>query len=107
MVLPAILRAAETRMFRPARAPRAATCDCAYCAVISAATVIVIALNVRQYWDLSWGLLGWTGIIAVPLLIVLCRLISRRQTCRTATPPETDSAGSDGRSKRLAAGSLT
>jgi len=106
LVLPAILRIAEARMFKPARAPQSATCDWAYCTVISTAMVILVALNVRQYWDLSWGILAWTSIIAGPLMTLLCRVVSRRQSCRAAEPQTISQTIPGGSGKRqLADGS--
>ncbi|MBN2131891.1 MAG: MMPL family transporter, partial [Sedimentisphaerales bacterium] len=83
LVLPAILRVAEKRMFKPARAAQSTTCDCAYCTVIAAAAAVLIALNVRQYWGLPWNVFAWISLIGVPVMALLCRLVSRRQACRT------------------------
>jgi uncharacterized membrane protein YdfJ with MMPL/SSD domain len=90
LVLPAVLTVAEKRLFAPARARLAASCDCAYCTVIAAAAVVLIAVNVRQYWGLSWGVLGVTSAIGVPVAALVCSAVSRRRACRENCPASTE-----------------
>jgi predicted RND superfamily exporter protein len=92
LVLPAILTVAEKRLFQPAKVRLSAGCDCAYCTVIAAAAVVLIAVNVRQYGDLSWGVLGVLSAVGVPLAALICSAVSRRRACRqecraAETPP--------------------
>ena len=94
LVLPAAVRLLEKRLFQPAKVAPSATCDCAFCTVIAAAAVVLIAVNVRQYWDLSWGVLGLISAVGIPLAALVCRLASRRRTCRPgeAQPPTSAAA---------------
>ncbi|MBM4026527.1 MAG: RND transporter [Planctomycetes bacterium] len=100
IVLPAILRVAETRMFKTALAPRSATCDCAYCAVLSSATVLLVTLNVQQYWGFRWSVLLVVSLIAVPALTLTCRLLARRQACRATEPQGLESITAGGKGKQ-------
>jgi len=92
LALPAILTVAEKRLFKPATAPRSTTCSCAFCAIVSAAAVALIALNVQQFWGVRWSILFVVSIIVVPLLALLCSLMSRRQACRAEQGPQTEAA---------------
>jgi uncharacterized protein len=106
LVLPAILRVAEGQMFKPAAALRSSTCDCAYCAVLSSAAVILVTLNVQQYWGFRWSALLVVSLIAVPALTLTCRLLSRRQACRATESQGIDSITAGGSGKQqLADGS--
>jgi len=82
MVLPAILTVAEKRLFKMRKTPQSVGCNCAFCMAISIAAVVLVALNLHQYWHLGWSGLAVVGVIAVPLMAVSCSLMSRRQACR-------------------------
>lgn len=83
LVLPAILRLAEERLFKPLVSPASPGCNCAFCLVVSAAVVILIAVNLHQYWDLGWSGLTWISVVAIPLAALACGINSRRRVCRT------------------------
>jgi predicted RND superfamily exporter protein len=82
MVLPAILTLAEKRLFKPARAPVSLGCNCGFCLIISAATVILIALNLHQNFKFGWSRLTLISIIAIPAMALICGIMSRRQACK-------------------------
>jgi len=82
MVLPAIVKLAEKKLFRPGAAPVSPTCNCGFCLIISAATTVLIAVNLHQYWRLSWGRLAWISVIAIPVAALICGIMSRRELCR-------------------------
>ncbi|MHC4518788.1 MAG: efflux RND transporter permease subunit, partial [Planctomycetota bacterium] len=82
LILPAILTVLEKHMFKLAKTPQPATCNCAFCFIVSIAAVALLALNLRQYWQLGWTGLAVISIIAVPLLALVCGVMSRRQACR-------------------------
>ncbi len=88
LVLPAILTVAEKRMFKPAAAAQPATCSCAFCTVVAVAAVVLIALNLHQYWGLGVTTLVVIGALAVPVLALLCSLMSRRPACRAVQGPQ-------------------
>ena len=99
LVLPAILTIGEKRLFKPAAAPQSVTCSCGFCTIVSVAAVALIALNLHQYWHLGWSTLLLVGIIAVPLMALLCSLMSRRQACRTTDSERVEAAGVEGAPK--------
>jgi hypothetical protein len=89
IVLPAILTVAEQRLFGVIAAPQSAKCNCAFCFVISLASVVVVLLNVYQFGMMSFNRFMWISIVAVPALAVLCGILSRRQACRALATRET------------------
>ncbi len=88
LALPAILTVAEKRMFKPATAPQSMKCDCAFCFVISLASVVLVLLNVHQFGRMSFNRFIWVSIVAVPVLAAICGALSRRQACRAAKTQE-------------------
>ncbi len=86
LVLPAIIRVAEKRLFRAEVQPVGPSCNCIFCAVTSAASVLLIALNIHQFAIVRWGTLVWVSALAIPVLALLCAVLSRRRACRAAMP---------------------
>jgi len=84
LILPAILTVLEARMFKAAKAPQSVTCNCAFCAIVAVATVVLVALNLHQYWHLGWGKFALISVVAIPVMALTCSLMSRRQACRLA-----------------------
>jgi predicted RND superfamily exporter protein len=80
--LPAIVRVLEKRLFRPAKEPKSAACNCGLCLIVSAAAVVLVALNLHQYTVAGWSKLAWLSIIAIPVTALICGIMSRRQTCK-------------------------
>jgi len=89
IVMPAILTVAEKRLFQIAAAPESAKCNCAFCFVISLSSVVVVLLNVWQFGKMSFNNFMWISVAAIPVLAVLCGLMSRRQACRTLNQRQT------------------
>ena len=83
LALPAILKLAEKPLFKRIRVPKSATCNCAFCLIISIATVVLVAMNLHQYWKLGWGGLAIFSVIAIPAMALTCGIMSRRQACKT------------------------
>jgi predicted RND superfamily exporter protein len=83
LVLPAIIRILEVRLFKAMNEPMRPSCNCAFCVIISAATVLLVAVNVHQFAIVRWNVLAWVSIIAIPIMALACGIISRRQACRT------------------------
>ena len=88
LVLPAILTVLESRIFKPAKTPQSVSCNCGFCIIIAAAVVVLVALNLHQYWHLGLSKLALISVIAVPALALLCGAMSRRQACRLAEKKE-------------------
>jgi predicted RND superfamily exporter protein len=84
LALPAIIKVMEKLLFGPRRAPRSVTCNCVFCLIISISVVLLVGLNLHQYWKLGWNKLAVISIIVVPLMALLCALMSRRQACNMA-----------------------
>jgi predicted RND superfamily exporter protein len=82
LALPAILRLAERALFRAGIAPMSLGCNCGFCLVISIAAVALVALNLHQYRQLGWNRLAVVGIIAIPVMGLVCGVMSRRQACK-------------------------
>jgi hypothetical protein len=84
LVLPAIIKLAEKALFRLRPAPKSIGCNCGFCLIISVAAVVLVAVNLHQYWKLGWGRLAWISIIAIPIMAFICGAMSRRQACKSA-----------------------
>ncbi len=90
LILPAILTVLETRMFKAAQAPKSVGCSCIFCLIISVAGVVLVGLNLQQYWQLGWTKFALISAIAIPVMALICGGLSRRQACKTspAAAPE-------------------
>ncbi|MDD5063305.1 MAG: efflux RND transporter permease subunit [Phycisphaerae bacterium] len=84
LILPAIIRILEKKLFKTMAEPMRPSCNCAFCAIISAATVLLVAVNVHQFAIVKWNTLVWISIIAIPIMAMVCGIISRRAACRRA-----------------------
>jgi predicted RND superfamily exporter protein len=80
--LPAIMRLAEKRLFKAAGTVVSPSCNCAFCLIISIAAVVLISINLHQYWHLGFTRLAVVSAIAVPIMVLACGLMSRRQACK-------------------------
>jgi predicted RND superfamily exporter protein len=88
LVLPAILKLLEKVLFKVAAQPKSATCNCGFCLIISIAVVVLIAMNLHQYWELSLGRLAVISLIVIPIMVLSCGIMSRRQACKMALKNE-------------------
>lgn len=86
MVLPAIITVAEKKMFKPIGAPVSLGCNCIFCLIISIATVVLVAVHLHQYWKLGWSRLAWISIIAIPVMALICGIMSHQQACKRNLP---------------------
>jgi hypothetical protein len=80
--LPAALAVAEKSFFKRISKPVSGTCNCGFCMVISVATVVLVVLNLHQYWHMGIKKMTVLSLIAVPVLMVICGMLSRRQACK-------------------------
>ena len=88
LILPAIIRVLESRLFKVMAEPVRPSCNCALCAVVSTATVVLVALNLHQFAVVGWSTLVWLSVISIPVMALICAIMSRRQACKTAGPAE-------------------
>jgi hypothetical protein len=49
--------------------------------IISLSAVILIAVNLHQYWQVGWSKFALVSVILVPLLVLGCGMLSRREKC--------------------------
>jgi hypothetical protein len=91
LALPAMIRVAERLLLGPSVRPVAASCNCGLCLVVSAAMVVLVSLNLHEYWNLGWTRLGLISMIVVPLLGLVCGIMSRRRACKGIESKATES----------------
>jgi predicted RND superfamily exporter protein len=90
MALPSIIKLAEKKLFRPGSTPTSPTCNCGFCLIISAATAVLVAVNLHQYWRLGLGRLTIGSIIAICIMALTCGIMSRRQSCKIIQKNESE-----------------
>jgi predicted RND superfamily exporter protein len=88
LILPAILRLLDKRLFKTATEPMRRSCNCAFCTVVSTSAVVLVALNLHQFAVVGWSVLVWLSVIAIPIMALMCGIMSRRQACKTAEAKE-------------------
>ncbi len=84
LALPSIIRLAEKVLFKFRAVPKSVGCNCGFCLIISVATVVLVAINLHQYWKLGPGRLAWISVIVIPAMALTCGIMSRRQACKRA-----------------------
>ena len=82
LALPAFMTVAEKLLFRSVGKTESVTCNCGFCVVISISVVVLIALNIHQYWHLGITRLTWISAGLIPVLVIACGLMSRRSACK-------------------------
>jgi predicted RND superfamily exporter protein len=60
------------------------TCNCALCSIISVAIVVLSAVTLHRYWKLAPSTLAVLSIIIIPVLALICGIMSHRQACQMA-----------------------
>jgi len=60
------------------------TCNCAFCSIISVAIVVLLVVSLHWYWKLAPDILAVLGIIIIPVLALICGIMSHRQACKMA-----------------------
>jgi predicted RND superfamily exporter protein len=93
LALPAMLSVAEKWFFKAKTKPESVGCNCMFCLIISIATVVLIALNLHQYWHLGTTMLTWVSLGLIPVLLVVCGLLSRRKACKVEKSNHVDHEG--------------
>ena len=79
-LLPALIKPLRRWLFAEEKEV-GVTCNCIACIVLSIAAVLAIALSAAQYFHVGWNWLTWAGLALIPVLVVLCGLLSRRRAC--------------------------
>ena len=88
LALPAILKLLEKVLFKRAVEPKSVTCNCGFCLIISIATAVLVAMNLHQYWKRAPSRLAVLSIIVIPVMALICGIMSRRQACKMAASKE-------------------
>ena len=88
LALPALIKLGEKVLFKGVKEPKSLTCNCGFCLIISTAIVVLIAMNLHQYWAHGLGMLAVLSIIAIPVMALACGIMSRRRACRMAAAQE-------------------
>lgn len=83
LILPAIVRVLEKRLFAMTAEPVRPSCNCVFCGVISTSAVILVALNLHQFAIVGWSTLVWSSVVAIPVMALICGMMSRRKACKT------------------------
>jgi len=83
LALPSIIRLAEKVLFKFRAVPKSVGCNCGFCLIVSGATVVLVAINLHQYWKLGPSRLAWISVIVIPAMALICGIMSRRQACKT------------------------
>ncbi len=84
LALPSIIKLAEKLLFKPIREPKSVTCNCAFCIIISIASVALVVVNVHQYGKFGLSKLIILSVIIVTAMALACGTISRRRACKIA-----------------------
>lgn len=91
LVLPSIIRLASNTLFKGIKSPLSPGCNCVFCLIISLAAVILISVNLHQYWQIGWSRFALVSVILVPLLVLGCGVLSRREKCRISESEDENS----------------
>ena len=82
--LPALMKLFEKQLFKNLAAPMSPTCNCWLCIVAAVSAVVVVDLNIQLFWSLDTNKLVWISAVAIPILALICGIVSRRGACKRA-----------------------
>ncbi|NIA13280.1 MAG: MMPL family transporter [Nitrospiraceae bacterium] len=82
LILPALIRILEPLLF-PKTKVSSLTCRCGTCIAIAVSGLLLVLINMHQFLAIGWTTLTWVGLVALPALVIVCVLLSRREKCRT------------------------
>ncbi len=81
LLLPALMKVLEKPLFK-SRPVAGQCCNCIACIVSSITLVLLIALTLVSFTNISWSTLTWLAVIAIPVMALVCGLVSRREKCK-------------------------
>jgi hypothetical protein len=81
LILPAMIRLIEPFLF-PETRKCYFTCQCATCIVTAVALIALVAVNLRQFFEVGWTKLSWYSLAALVVLLATCFVMSHREKCR-------------------------
>jgi len=53
----------------------------------------LVAVSLHQYWKLGWSKLAWISIIVIPVMALICGIMSRWQACKVIAEQQKDKSG--------------
>ena len=80
LILPALIRHLEPLLF-PQTSRLSLLCNRGTCAVSAVAALALVIVNVQQFLRLGWTQWTWISLAGLPLLFVVCAVMSRRKSC--------------------------
>ncbi|MDY6853093.1 MAG: MMPL family transporter [Thermodesulfobacteriota bacterium] len=81
MILPSLITLLEDWLF-PKTQLCSFMCNCTTCIVTAVTTILLIAVNIQQFFSVGWTSITWISIIAIILLTGACGLFSMSKRCR-------------------------
>jgi len=87
IILPSLVKLLGKKLFPPVPVMGSA-CNCVLCIASSITVVFLIAINFYQYSHIGFSALTWISLIAIPLLVLGCGFMSRREKCKIIPPHE-------------------
>jgi len=88
LLLPALIRVLEKRLFRARAKVMGVTCNCGTCVVSAVVLTAAVAINAYQFFAIPLTTLTWVSLASVPVLALLCGRLSRRTKCALQPPAE-------------------
>lgn len=85
-ILPALITRLERFLF-PETAALKFSCKCGTCMVTGIAVIALAVINLMQFARFGWTALTVTGIAGIAVLMILCAILSRRQSCAADSRP--------------------
>jgi len=83
LILPPIIKLAQKRLFKDTKQVKPMKCSCIFCITVSIATVILVGVNMAQYWNTGFTKLALYSGIAIVVMAAVCSALSRHNTCKT------------------------
>lgn len=81
VILPALIRLLEPLLF-PETKFCSITCQCGTCIMAGLAALLLVLVNAHQFLDIDIARLTWMSLPALPVLVIACVVLSRRQRCQ-------------------------
>jgi len=79
-ILPSLIRHLEPLLFPKTRRV-SLLCSSGTCVVSAVAALALVLVNIQQFMRLGWTQWTWISLAALPVLFLLCGIMSRRTSC--------------------------
>jgi predicted RND superfamily exporter protein len=81
MILPSLITLLEDWLF-PKTQLCSFMCNCTTCIITAVATVLLIVINIQQFFSVGWTSITWISIVAIIVLTGTCGLFTISKRCR-------------------------